>query len=98
MTISPLEEQQQQQQRQINWQSLTTEEKSNMLHQHVLQDQGARIYFGVHTRVRQILYVKTYLAENFNRAAMLDIVKESYIPMLVRDFAKWERSNGSKMG
>jgi hypothetical protein len=44
MTISPLEEQQQ---RQPNWQSLTTEQKSRMLCLLVEQDQGARIYFNI---------------------------------------------------
>jgi hypothetical protein len=44
-----------------------------------------------------IIYGQTYLAENLNRAEMLDIIRESYFPMLVREFVKWQRANGRKM-
>jgi hypothetical protein len=63
----------------------------------VEQDQGARIYFSIHTKVHSIIYVQTYLAENLNRAEMLNIIRESYFPMLVREFVKWQRSNSRKM-
>jgi hypothetical protein len=63
----------------------------------VEQDQGARIYFSIHTKIRSIIYVQTYLAENLNRAEMLNIIRESYFPMLVKEFVKWERTNGRKM-
>jgi hypothetical protein len=88
---------QQQHPKQPDWTVLTIEQKSRMLCLLVEQDQGARIYFSIHTRVRQIIYVQTYLAENLNRAEMLNIIKGSYFPMLVREFVKWQRSNSRKM-
>jgi hypothetical protein len=87
----------QQQSAAIDWKSLTADQKSRMLVSLVEADQGARIYFSIHTRVRQIIYVQTYLAENRNRAEMLNIIKGSYFSMLVREFVKWQRSNSRKM-
>jgi len=53
-----------------DWKSLSTEQKSRMLCLLVEADQGARIYFSIHTKIRQIIYVQIYLAENLNRAEM----------------------------
>jgi hypothetical protein len=95
MTVSPLEEQRQQ--GQIDWQSLTIEQKSRMLCSHVEGDQGARIYFSIHTKMRSFVYTQAYIAESYRRAEALEIIKESYFPILVKDFVKWQRSNGKKM-
>jgi hypothetical protein len=98
MTLEEQERQESsQKQQQLDWGALTTEQKSRMLCSHVESDQGSRCYFSIHTKVRSIIYVQKYIADNLNRAEVLNIIRESYFPMLLKEFVKWERNNGRKM-
>ena len=99
--MNSLEEHQQQQPIQVqpktNWLSASLEHKSRALVAFVERNEGARVYFSAHTEARRITYVKRYLDESYNKQEMLNIIKESYFPVLLREFAKWERGNGRRL-
>jgi hypothetical protein len=50
-------------------------------------------------RIRNILYVKMFIAETMDRdrPLMLSMVEGMYYPALVKAFAAWEKSNGRKL-
>jgi hypothetical protein len=55
---------------------------------------GWRVYMGVHCRLRQVIYDHIYLYEGFDKQYFTKEVLKSYIPILEREYIKWQKGEG----
>jgi hypothetical protein len=60
-------------------------------------DAGWKTYLNPHCSLRDIFFRQIYIVESFDREAAIQEILKSYIPMLIREYIKYNKGEGRKI-